>query len=76
LDLNLAIENTDMSTMTDLMRAYANFDVAAGNFSMFSEIKVRQGKIDGYVSRSLAACKSSTSAPARTKASGIKHTSS
>ena len=49
LDLNLAIENTDMSTMTDLMRAYANFDVAAGNFSMFAEIKVRQGKIDGYV---------------------------
>jgi len=49
LDLNLSIENTDMAAMSDLMRAYANFDVAAGNFSMFSEIKVRQGKIDGYV---------------------------
>jgi len=49
LDLNLAIENTDMAAMSDLMRAYANFDVAAGNFSMYSEIKIRQGKIDGYV---------------------------
>jgi hypothetical protein len=49
VDLNLAIENTDMATMSDLMRSYANFDVAAGNFSMFSEIKIRQGKIDGYV---------------------------
>jgi hypothetical protein len=49
VDLNLAIENTDMATMSDLMRAYANFDVAAGNFSMFSEIKIRQGKIEGYV---------------------------
>ncbi|HKA34304.1 MAG TPA: DUF748 domain-containing protein, partial [Candidatus Binatia bacterium] len=49
VDLNLAIENTDMAAMSDLMRSYANFDVAAGNFSMFSEIKIRQGKIDGYV---------------------------
>src|SRR5262249_48010052 len=49
VDLNLAIESTDMAAMSDLMRSYANFDVAAGNFSMFSEIKIRQGKIDGYV---------------------------
>jgi Domain of Unknown Function (DUF748) len=49
LDLNLSIENTEMAAMSDLMRAYANFDVAAGNFSMYSEIKIRQGKIDGYV---------------------------
>jgi hypothetical protein len=47
--LNLAIEDTDMAAMSDLMRSYANFDVAAGNFSMYSEIKIRQGKIDGYV---------------------------
>ena len=49
VDLNLAIEDTDMAAMSDLMRSYANFDVAAGNFSMYSEIKIRQGKIDGYV---------------------------
>jgi uncharacterized protein DUF748 len=49
LDLVLSIENTDMRTMNDLLRAYGNFDVVAGTFSMYSEIKIRQGKIDGYV---------------------------
>ena len=50
-DFNLAvrIENTDMQTMNDLFRAYGNFDVTAGLFSFYSEIKVRQGKIEGYV---------------------------
>jgi len=43
------IENTDMRTMNDLFRAYGNFDVAGGVFSLYSEIKVRQGKIEGYV---------------------------
>src|SRR6266550_3474487 len=49
LDLTLSIENTDMRRMNDLLRAYGNFDVVAGNFSMYAEIKIRQGKIDGYV---------------------------
>ncbi len=49
LDLILSIENTDMRKMNDLLRAYGNFDVVAGNFSMYAEIKIRQGKIDGYV---------------------------
>ena len=35
--------------MNDLFRAYGNFDVAGGVFSLYSEIKVRQGKIEGYV---------------------------
>jgi len=49
LDLVLSIENIDMRRINDLLRAYGNFDVVAGNFSMYSEIKIRQGKIDGYV---------------------------
>jgi hypothetical protein len=48
-DLDVRIENTDMRTMNDLFRAYGNFDVTAGLFSFYSEIKVRQGKIEGYV---------------------------
>lgn len=48
-DLTLAIENTDMTKMNDLLRAYGNFDVVQGIFSMYAEITVRQGKIDGYV---------------------------
>jgi Domain of Unknown Function (DUF748) len=49
LELVLSIENTDMRTMNDLLRAYGNFDVVAGTFSLYSEIKIRNGKIDGYV---------------------------
>jgi hypothetical protein len=49
LDMTVSIENTDMRRMNDLLRAYGNFDVVAGNFSMYSEIKIQQGKIDGYV---------------------------
>src|SRR5262245_2988498 len=48
-NISLRTENTDMRTMNDLFRAYGNFDVAAGVFSLYSEIKVRQGKIEGYV---------------------------
>jgi hypothetical protein len=48
-NLILGIENTDMRKMNDLFRAYGKFDVVAGVFSFYSEIKVRQGKIDGYV---------------------------
>lgn len=49
LDLTVSIVDTDMTKMNDLFRAYGNFDVVAGLFSFFSEIKVRQGKIEGYV---------------------------
>ena len=48
-NFTVRIENTDMRTMNDLFRAYGNFDVAGGVFSLYSEIKVRQGKIEGYV---------------------------
>ena len=49
LDLTIAIQNTDMRKMNDLFRAYGKFDVVSGTFSFFSEIRVRHGKIDGYV---------------------------
>jgi len=48
-NVTLGIENTDMRKMNDLFRAYGNFDVVAGMFSFYSEIRVRQGKIEGYV---------------------------
>jgi hypothetical protein len=48
-DLKLSIVDADMRRMNDLFRAYGNFDVIAGFFSFFSELRVRQGKIDGYV---------------------------
>ncbi len=48
-DVNLRIESTDMTRMNDLLRAYGKFDVVAGEFSFYSELKARDGKLDGYV---------------------------
>lgn len=48
-DLNVAIENTDMPAMTDLFRSYGNFDIKEGIFSFYSELKIKDDRIDGYV---------------------------
>jgi hypothetical protein len=48
-DLDARIENTDMRAMNDLLRAHAKFDVVSGVFSVFSEVKVKNGRIAGYV---------------------------
>ncbi len=48
-DLNIKIERTQMRAMNDLLRAYGNFDVTAGLFSLFSELHVKNGRVEGYV---------------------------
>ena len=48
-DLDLRLENTDMRTMNDILRAHGKFDVAGGRFSLFSEISVKKQRIEGYV---------------------------
>lgn len=48
-DLDLAIENTDMRAMNDLLRAYGKFDVVQGTFSLYSEVRVKNGYVNGYV---------------------------
>ncbi|MBK9372499.1 MAG: DUF748 domain-containing protein [Holophagales bacterium] len=48
-DANLRIESTDMTLMNDLLRSYGKFDVVAGRFSFYSELKARDGNIEGYV---------------------------
>jgi len=48
-DVNARIENTDMRKMNDLLRAHAKFDVATGVFSVYSEVKVKNARVDGYV---------------------------
>jgi hypothetical protein len=46
---NLQITDVDLVRMNDLLRARGGFDVNAGRFSVFSEIAVRDGAVDGYV---------------------------
>jgi hypothetical protein len=48
-DVNVAVEATDMRTMNDLFRAHGKFDVAAGTFSLYSQIGLRGHEVEGYV---------------------------
>jgi hypothetical protein len=49
LDLAVAIRGTKLESMNDMLRAYAKVDVVDGTFSFFSELRVADGRIDGYV---------------------------
>lgn len=48
-DLHVKIENTRLTAMNDLLRAYGNFDVSAGAFSLTSELHVKNNAISGYI---------------------------
>lgn len=48
-DLDARIENTDLKAMNDLLRAHAKVDVVSGVFSVYSEIRVKNGRVEGYV---------------------------
>jgi hypothetical protein len=49
LSLNAKIEDTDLRAMNDVLRAHAKVDVASGVMSVFSEIVVKNGRVQGYV---------------------------
>ncbi len=49
LDVKAAIVGTQMPPMNDMVRAYANVDVQAGEFSLYSELTVKDKAIQGYV---------------------------
>ncbi len=49
LDLRVRIEDTRLTDMNNLLRAYGNFDVTAGTFSFVSELQIRNDAISGYV---------------------------
>jgi len=48
-DLNVAIEKASLPSINELLRAYGKLDVVAGTFSVYSEVKVRNGRMDGYL---------------------------
>ena len=49
LTLNTKIENTDVRAMNDILRAHAKVDVASGVLNVYSEINVKNGRVQGYV---------------------------
>jgi hypothetical protein len=48
-NLKLSIQNTDLTALNDVLRAYGRFDVAAGRLSVYSEATVQKGMMQGYV---------------------------
>ena len=48
-DLAVEIEETDLKTMNDMLRAHGNFDVTGGRFSMYTELSVKDRRMSGYV---------------------------
>ncbi|HEX4961556.1 MAG TPA: DUF748 domain-containing protein [Thermoanaerobaculia bacterium] len=45
----IAVENAKLPALNELLRSYGKLDVADGKFSVYSEVKVHDGRIDGYV---------------------------
>jgi uncharacterized protein involved in outer membrane biogenesis len=48
-NLDVAIEDTPMTDLNPLFKAYGKLDVASGNFSFYSEMAVKNGRMQGYV---------------------------
>ncbi len=45
----LGVDGASLPAINDLLRAYGKFDVAQGKLSVYTEIKVHDGRIAGYV---------------------------
>ena len=48
-DLHVRMVKAKMQALNDLLRAHGQFDVAKGVFAVFTEMKVKDGNIKGYV---------------------------
>jgi hypothetical protein len=48
-DLAVELEGASLPSINELLRAYGKFDVAAGTFSVYTEMKVHNGRVDGYL---------------------------
>ncbi|MDR4493468.1 MAG: DUF748 domain-containing protein [Nitrospirales bacterium] len=48
-DVKMIIGKTDMTTLNDVFKAYGGFDVKSGQFSLFSELYVQDGRVKGYI---------------------------
>jgi hypothetical protein len=49
MELKIKIAGTQIRSMNNLLRAHGNFDVVKGLFSCYSEIRIDDGSIQGYV---------------------------
>jgi hypothetical protein len=48
-DMKVRLEDAPLVEMNELLRARGGFDVVGGQFSFYSELAVRNGRVEGYV---------------------------
>jgi len=48
-DLSIEIEGTDTRRLNDVLKAHGNIDVASGQLAVYSQMRVKDGKVEGYV---------------------------
>jgi hypothetical protein len=48
-DLNIAVRDTRLDSMDNLVRAYSNLDVSGGQFAMDLDVHIKDGRINGYI---------------------------
>jgi uncharacterized protein DUF748 len=48
-DVAVQIDEADLRTMNDLLRAHGKFDVVGGRFSLYTELHAKNRQITGYV---------------------------
>ncbi len=49
IDLDMSMEDMDMTALNDLFNEHASFTVEKGTFSVFSEIVVKDRQLSGYI---------------------------
>jgi hypothetical protein len=49
LDMNLRFEGASMPAFNDFFRAYAGVDLEQGTLSVYSEVAVKDGQLEGYI---------------------------
>jgi len=48
-DLNVAVRDTRLASMDNLVRAYSNLDITGGQFAMDLDVHIKNGQINGYI---------------------------
>lgn len=48
-DLNVAVRDTRLDSMNNLVRAYSNLDLSGGKFAMDLDVHIKDGRINGYI---------------------------
>ena len=48
-DLSVEIEGTDTRRLNDVLQAHSKMDVAHGQLAVYSQMRVKDGKVEGYV---------------------------